>query len=191
MATIRPLSPEDVDAIKRIASIYLSDLEIRENEELFTDSCRVDANGTFGFGSTQENELIGFLIGTIKNEDESLDEHFNRPAPISTDARSAILQHLYVVPDYWGQGTGTRLLQTALKSIESKRISEVYAEAWINPETPDAVPLLKKEGFEEVYHDTDYWVHEAFVASSVPCPIHDRSYAECPCEGAIYAKTIE
>jgi GNAT superfamily N-acetyltransferase len=185
------LSPEDIDAIKEVASIYLSDLEIQENEGLFVDSCRAEANETFGFGSTQDSDLVGFLVGTIKTEDESLDEHLNRPTPISTETRTAIFQHLYVVPDNWGQGTGTRLFETALEFVESRGVEEIYAEAWINPETPDAVPILKKGGFEEIYHSKDYWSHDAFVASSVPCPSHDRSYSECPCEGAIYAKTIE
>jgi GNAT superfamily N-acetyltransferase len=182
------LSPEDLEEIQRIARIYLSDLEIRENRKLFEDACQSEIISTFGFGGVHDDELVGFLIGTIMPADGSLDKQFNRPTPVSTGVKSAIFQHLYVVPNHWGEGIGTNLLRTALECVESQDVSEVYAEAWIDPETPDAVPLLENHGFVKIYDSDDYWAHDGFAASSVPCPSHGMSYAECPCEGAVYVK---
>lgn len=186
MPTLLPLTPEDTDDVRDIISIYLSDLEIRENQELIENACSGELNETFGFGSREGNELVGLMIGTIKTEKESLDDHFNRPTPVSTDSKGAILQHLYVKPDNWGQGRGTSLVRAALEYVKSEGVCTVYAEAWIDPETPNATSIFRNEGFEEIYHSEDYWAHEAFVASLIPCPTHGEPYSECPCEGALY-----
>lgn len=185
MARVRELSADDISAIRSIAGHYLSTFEIEENSELFTAACN-EADGTLGRGVERESGLVGFLVATVCARDEPLDAYFNRPTPVTSDSRSLILQHLYVEPEQRGRGYGSALLDAVLSETDERAVDTVYAEAWINPAVPDAVPLLESHGFDETYHEDNYWAHEEFVASAVPCPTHDKPYAACPCEGAVY-----
>ena len=191
MGILKELTPRDKEALLRVAGVYLLEIEIRENQNLFDLACRPDQDRVFGFKIEVEGELIGFIAGTIKQAEESLEEHFNRPTPISTKQKSAILQHLYILPQYHSNGYGSRLLGAALEQSHDEEVKDIYAEAWINPENPDAVPLLKQRGFEEVYHEQDYWAHDDFVGSELPCPSHGEPYNLCPCEGAVYRLPLE
>lgn len=190
MALIRELSLSDLDDVREIANVYLSNFEVEKNRDMFTDACDGSIRDTLGYGAELESALRGFLIATVCPESDSLDRHFNRPTPVTAKSRSMILQHLYVRPDYRHRGCGTELMERILKRAESEGIEEVFAEAWIHPEIPDAIPLLETHEFTRLYHESDYWAHDDFVASDVPCPTHNSSYAVCPCEGAVYRRHL-
>jgi len=196
VTAVRDLLPGDFDDLLAIAGIYLSTLEVSENEELFQAACSTDVDRTIGLGvdaieggrsDGDRLGLFGFLVGTEVPAGSSLDDQFNRPTPITTDAAAMVLQHLYVRPEHISDGYGSALLSAALEIATDRGIEAVYAEAWIRPNEPDAVRLLEDYGFERRYHDPDYWAHEGFVANEVPCPTHGHKYVHCPCEGAVYA----
>lgn len=191
MISVRDLSPEDFDDVREIAGTYLSDLEVSVNRQLFSDACAPSGDATVGLGAAGEEGLVGFLVGTYVDRDDSLADHFHRPTPVSRDGASVVLQHLYLRPEYVGHGHGSDLLVAALRRAETRGVQAVYGEAWIRPGHPDAVPMLEAYGFECEFRDEDYWAHEAFVASTVPCPTHDEPYSECPCRGAVYVLNLD
>lgn len=187
MASIRSLSPSDLDEVREIAGIYLSELEVEANGRLLAAACSDGEPATIGLGVERDGDLSGFLVGTVPADGETLDDHFNRPTPVTRDGPSMVLQHLYLRPEYIGNGHGSALLSAALRQARKRNVEAVYGEAWIRPDYKDAVELLESYGFERLFGDPDYWAHEAFVANRVPCPTHDEPYSDCPCRGAVYA----
>jgi GNAT superfamily N-acetyltransferase len=191
MTYLRSLIESDLDGVKEVANIYLSELEIKANEEMFSSACSPEESDTIGVCVVENGDVIGFLVGTMVTKKCPLDQHFNRATPVTTSYKSAVLQHIYLKSDYIGHGYGSDLLSEMIDRIEERDVKKVYVEAWIKPDRPDAVPLLKSYGFEKLYHEDDYWTHDTFVANEVPCPVHGIKYVDCPCEGAVYMLNID
>ena len=94
-----------------------------------------DHRAIYPVAVTETDEIVGFaqlLIG----------EH----APDRTSSDEAFLQSLYVHPDYWGQGIGTKLLEIVIKDLP-KHIMTVSLE--VLPDNDIGVSFYKKHNFSQ------------------------------------------
>ena len=105
---IRPVRPEDVEAVARVEARCFPAAEAATAEEF---AGRIDAFGDCFFVLEHEGVIIGFINGCATDERTIRDEMFHDPAQHKKDGAYQSIFGLDVAPEYGRQGLGARLME--------------------------------------------------------------------------------
>ena len=114
---IRPVRPEEVEAVARVEARCFPAAEAATAEEF---AGRIDAFGDCFFVLEHEGEIIGFINGCATDERTIRDEMFHDPALHKKDGAYQSIFGLDVVPEYERQGLGARLMEHMIGDARSR-----------------------------------------------------------------------
>lgn len=128
IVTLRAMSVDDMPAVMAL------------EEELFPDDAWTPAMFTSEVGEPSDRRL--YLVA------ETEGQLIGYAGMLFTGGQEADVLTLAVHPEYWGNGTGTALLQAMLDEACARRCAEVFLE--VRADNPRARNLYKRHGFTEV-----------------------------------------
>lgn len=178
MVTVRPVTMDDLDACRAVFADHLLQDRAETRVQELKSVCSGERTGDAWVGVVDGRVVGAGMLEPVNGTDNRA---FTGEPPLSFPGSTGIVKNLYVGDGFRSCGVGSALMEAVLARARDRRMDTAVAEAWIRQDTLDAVPLLEKYGFVEVYRSGTYW-------NSDTCS--DCGPGNCVCQGALYAKQL-
>lgn len=187
MSQIRRLTPSDIDSVVAVIAEHVFTNRAESRRPVIERASNREDGSALGFVSVVDETVVGCVVCTVHNQEESLSQFFARPVPHETTHDFALLRYAYVKPEHMSCGYGTVMLRQLLSRLRTAyQVQTVYVEAWLRPGITDIAPLMRKFDFDKIFYDEEYWRHPANHTRLRLCSYCKESKTECECSGAIY-----
>lgn len=113
---IRPVRPEDLDAVTRVEAVCFPEAEAAARDSLFQ---RIKAFPDSFFVAEQAGQVIGFINGCVTDDRVICDEMFEDIGLHKPDGAYQSIFGLDVVPEYQHQGIASRLMRRLIEEART------------------------------------------------------------------------
>ena len=143
MATVRPASEDDLEAINEIYNHYVRETHITFDDEPMTMEWRRD---WFGHYATTGPHRLMVAVDDGRTTGYACSSRF-RPKP---GYNTSVEMSIFIGPDAVGKGLGARLYAALFKALEGEDVHRAYAG--IALPNPASIALHERFGFKRVAH---------------------------------------
>jgi ribosomal protein S18 acetylase RimI-like enzyme len=153
---VRPASVEDISAIRAVADQTWRKAYGEIFDTDFIDAFLADAYSAANLQRAIEHAPSCFFVAQVAIDARPAVVGYVHAAPLP-DGGDAQLFRIYLLPDHWGKGIGSRLLETVETCLRARDMAAYYC--FVHKQNAVGIDFYLRKGFEHTPEDDrdDEW----------------------------------
>lgn len=178
---ISPILVEHISKLVRLSDEAFGNFYL--NHHYFLTS--ITSNTDFGFVIQHENQIVGYVLGSVAVPSEMKHHLLKGGESINTKFKgtTVIIKHLVIDRHHQHQGWGQQLIAHTYHQLK-KDCQQFICVCWKKGNVTPMAQLLLKNKFSLLHTINHYWKEDS-VTKPFTCPI---CMGECWCSAEIYIK---